>query len=431
MRNTAPLLLMTFLFYLLLSGCTDSPAPEMEAPTMVNSGRADFATMVAIGNSLTAGIRANHLAGQNEENSFPALIARQMGKTAGRDAASDFVVPYVSPAFGLQQSFLEYNAYGLPVVFQFPVLGTVTNSTYARPFNNLGIPLAKAFDVVNATSASNASTNNPFVDLILRNAGSSTPVFDPPQTVLQQAIALQPTFLLLWIGNNDVLGAATSGIPTVNLPTPSQQFEAELRQVFENTTQSNNQLRGAIANIPDVRSIPFFTTVPAEISLPEGGKQFLYITRENGSVDQASTQDRILLSAVSVIGDTSGNNGPAGVRAGLHQSAPLADNLVLDETELQVLGSAISSNNIIIANLAQQYDFALIDANNILQSIAASGIEIDGIRYTSDLVDGGIFSIDGVHPAAAGTGIVANAFIDAINNHFGSEIPNLTVSEVE
>jgi hypothetical protein len=40
------------------------------------------------------------------------------------------------------------------------------------------------------------------IDIILRGQG---PAF-------HQAVALQPTFAMLWIGNNDVLGAATSGI---------------------------------------------------------------------------------------------------------------------------------------------------------------------------------------------------------------------------
>ena len=428
MKKFVYIRIASLLFFMLAISCSDSPAPEMsEAPKEINSGRADFSQIVAIGNSLTAGIRANNLAGQNEENSYPALIARQMGKSASREVTSDFVVPFASPGFGLRQMFLEYNDYGLPVIFQIPVLGSLSNSGYAKPFNNLGIPLAKTNDIVNTTT----DANNPFFDLILRNSGSSTPIFDPPQTVLQQAITLQPSFMLLWIGNNDVLGAATSGEPTVNLPTPAPQFETDLRKIFEDLLQSNNQLRGAIANIPDVVSIPYFITVPAEITLPEGGRQFLYITREDGSVVQASTLDKILLSAVPVIGDTSGNNGPVGIRAGLHQSAPLANKMVLDEVELQEISSAVNGYNTLIASLAQQYDFALVDANAILQTIATNGIEIDGVSYTSELIDGGIFSIDGVHPQAAGYGIIANAFIDAINDHYGSEIPDLNVGEVE
>lgn len=419
------------LLIILAAGCSESPAPDMEEPGDVNSGRADFSTLVAIGNSLTAGVRASYLSGEYQLNSYPALIAGQMGKTVGRDSGDDFLLPFASPGYGFLQNFTGYNHFGLPVITQVPLFGTVSNRNINRPYNNLGVPGATTADIINATTTANAYGNNPFFDLLLRNAGSSTPIFDPPQTVLQQAASLQPTFAFLWIGNNDVLGAATSGNTNPDRPTPVAAFEADLRKIFDELKQANSNIKGVIANIPDVSSIPFVTTVPVEVSLPGGGTQRLYITRGDGSSGLASFADQILLDAIPVIGDSSGLNGPAGLPAGLHPSAPLADDLVLDSLELQIIAAAVSGYNAVIASLAQQHDFALVDANAILETIASSGIEIDGVLYSADLIDGGVFSIDGVHPKAAGYGIVANTVIDAINAAYGSEIPTIKIDEVQ
>jgi len=43
---------------------------------------------------------------------------------------------------------------------------------------------------------------------------------------------------------------------------------------------------------------------------------------------------------------------------------------------------------------------------------------------------GGIFSLDGIHPTRTGNALIANAFIDAINQRFGDAIPAVNVARV-
>ncbi|HQT92691.1 MAG TPA: hypothetical protein PL001_11770, partial [Candidatus Kryptobacter bacterium] len=79
-------------------------------------------------------------------------------------------------------------------------------ATLARPYNNLGIPGAVLYDMIDTTNfnAKSAARQNPFFSLILRSAAfGNSPV--------AQALALHPTFVTVWIGANDVLGYATSG----------------------------------------------------------------------------------------------------------------------------------------------------------------------------------------------------------------------------
>src|SRR5699024_7422489 len=80
-------------------------------------------------------------------------------------------------------------------------------------------------------------------------------------SMLEVAVAQDPSFFTVFIGNNDVLGFATSGGADPNSPiTPEGQFSAAYNAIINAFTA--NGAKGAVANIPDVTSTPFFTTIP-------------------------------------------------------------------------------------------------------------------------------------------------------------------------
>ncbi len=165
-----------------------------------------------------------------------------------------------------------------------------------------------------------------------------------------------------------------------------------------------------------------------------GTARFEQVLTGNASLDAIvkglPANDRILLTASSIIGDASSAYGPVSVPVGLDASAPLPNSLVLDQAEIQILHTAIENDNEIIGRLAEQNNFALMDANSILEKFASpEGVEIGGIDYSSDYITGGIFSLDGVHPNTLGYSIAANAFIEAINVTYGSNIPYLNITE--
>ena len=95
----------------------------------------------------------------------------------------------------------------------------------------------------------------------------------PQASVLADALAQDPTFFSLWIGNNDVLGYATSGGTGVNQAgnlnpatygsndiTDPQVFAQVYSQMVQALTA--NGAGGVLINIPDVTDIAFFNTVP-------------------------------------------------------------------------------------------------------------------------------------------------------------------------
>ncbi len=55
------------------------------------------------------------------------------------------------------------------------------------------------------------------------------------------------------------------------------------------------------------------------------------------------------------------------------------------------------------------------------------GLDFNGTTLAPDFSPNGIFSVDGIHPNPRGYGLMANAFIQTINENFGANIPSVDV----
>ncbi len=294
-----------------------------------------------------------------------------------------------------------------PTIAPTPGRGNPVNLTLPRPYNNIAVPGATVHDLV-------ATRNGGFHDVILRNT-------NPAQgfTQLQQGLSLQPTFATLWIGNNDALGAATSGIVIDGVTlTPVAQFEADYRTVANAIAASGAKM--AIANIPDVTSIPFVTTVSRFVPNPQTGQPVVIngstvpLIGPNGPLQAG---DFVLLTATAELAQG------RGIPAALGGSGqPLSDSAVLSASEVATIRSRVNAYNTIIRNVANEKNAAFVDINATLSDLAVHGVNIGGVTYSSAFLTGGVFSYDGVHPTAFGYAYVANLFIEAINDKFGSDI---------
>ena len=95
-------------------------------------------------------------------------------------------------------------------------------------------------------------------DIILRNSSLNL------GTQLQQATALDPTLIVVWLGNNDVLGFATSGGTSPSQPTSDQLF-SQLYTILGDALGSLNA-DVILGNVFDVTTITFFNTVGPQMS---------------------------------------------------------------------------------------------------------------------------------------------------------------------
>ena len=365
------------------------------AAAQVDTGSANFSRYVALGDSLTAGFEAGSLHRSAQETSYPALIHRQA--TGG---ASGFQQPLISePGIPPKLVLRTITASGIPVITPEPTTGQPINLA-APAYQNLAVPGADVHDVL-ATNATAGGLHQ----IILRDRG----------TQLQAALVQSPTFVTLWAGNNDVLAAATSGIVVEGVTlTPVAQFEADFRAITAAIAASGARM--AIANIPDVTSIPFVTTVSRFVTLPNG--VVFNLVGPNGPIGAG---DFVLLSAADDIQQGFGIPAPLG-------RGPLGNEHVLSAAEVATIRARIAAYNAIIRAEAGARGAAFVDINTEFADIAAHGRNFGGIVLTTAFLTGGIFSYDGVHPTPIGYGLVANEFIEAINAQFDAEIPPVNMA---
>lgn len=263
-----------FLVSLTFVACNNSDEVVTDANSIdgspLTAGSANFSKYVALGNSLCAGYSDGALFKAGQEGAYPNILAQQFALVGG----GEFKTPYMSDNIGgmlaggtmIQTPRLYFNGTG-PV----PVSGTPTTELtnhLTGPFNNLGVPGAKSYHLLAPGYGSLAGIAtgqaNPYY---VRFASSAT------SKVIDDAVAQSPTFFSLWIGNNDVLGYATSGGTGVNQTgnmNPATYGGSDITDptffagVYNNLVNAltANGAKGVVSNIPYVTSVPYFTTVP-------------------------------------------------------------------------------------------------------------------------------------------------------------------------
>ncbi|MGZ3757209.1 MAG: G-D-S-L family lipolytic protein [Mucilaginibacter sp.] len=419
------------LFIYLLSGALLFAAacrPTVQTPTPTR-GTADFTRYVSLGNSLTAGYADGGLYLNGQLNSYPSIIAKQMTAVGGGSFTQPLFTTDQANGSGYEQ-LLGFNADGSPNIgpvttnlairgsVAVPGFGNVTLYTkYTGDINNYGVPGIKLQQI---TYAPYGNLNGYFERLLPGNSPTNNTAY------LNFVMAKPFSFFSNWLGNNDALGYATSG-GAGDVLTDVPTFTA-LNSLLINTLTANGA-KGVVATIPDVTSIPYFNTVTVPLVLAGVQKanpavQALYINAlVSGSTyapRAATAADLIVLTfPTSKIGVPNASGYPYG----LHPLNPIENQYVLDANEVALTKAAVTAFNSTIVSTANSKGLAIFDAYTFLNNVKQYGFVTDGLTLTSNYISGGIFSLDGVHLTPRGYAIVANEFIKAINNTYGSNIP--------
>ncbi len=316
--------------------------------------------IVVVGDSLSAGFQNGVLRGCQQMRGYANLLAKQAaaaGVASLQPDGSALILPLIAdPGFGpgLDGSGVSPNDPAHPRVnpgsqaTDLAVPGQTVgqaltmaprfdNPTFPYIFNNPPVPEDGAQMMTN---------------LVLGYPG----VFGSPQIALSQtgwsnALRPKPDTIIVWLGNNDVLGVfegVQSGI------TNPLFFAQSLDQVLSTLATGKRQI--VIANVPDVTLLPFMQAMV------------------------------------------------------LQKNPSLAPQLKL----------IVATYNLIIKALSVKYNATLVDIFTLVNQLAKDGIKVGSERLT--FASGGLFSLDGIHPSDVGYAVIANEFIKAINNRFGTKI---------
>jgi len=529
MKNIKYIVLIAFLAAFV--ACNDeedfSTVEEAVELPALSSGSADFSNYVAVGASFTAGYADGALFKAAQENSFPNILSQQFANVGG----GAFTQPLMNDNFGgmalggnriLDPRFVFGGAGPVPLE---AVVGPVTVTTDLTanptgPFNNMGIPGAKSFHLLDLGIPGSGYGDinglgvyaNPY---FIRMASS------PSATVIGDAIGQNPSFFTL-LGNagNDVLSyalsggsgvdqtgnfnPATYGINDITDPNVfAQAFNATV------TILTSNGANGVIANIPYITDLPHFTTVPynpLDPSNPDFGPQiatlngifgqlnqvyaFLNVPERSivfsnteasavvikdesltdlsaqiagvlsasptfplfvqsfglpaeaapsvadllgatyGQTRQATADDLLVLPSSSIIGEVNTDTfaglslllppALAGQFSVEGITLPLADKWVLIPSEQIEIKTATDAYNSTMADAAAANGLAFVDFKSILEQASTTGIPSGDYTLTTNLVTGGLVSLDGIHLTARGYAIMANEFMKAIDATYGS-----------
>jgi lysophospholipase L1-like esterase len=357
--------------------------------------QASISVYVSLGDSLAAGFSNGALVESHQRVSVPALIARQA-------RVEGFEQPLVGEP-GIPAELALVSLVPVPTIApKSAEQGAPLNPSLPRPYNNLAVPSATVQDAL-ATQAGG------YHDLVLRGQGSQ----------VAQATALAPTFVTLWIGNNDVLGAMVRGraVDGVTL-TPVASFKSAYEQVAASLVATGAFV--IAANLPDVTAIPFATTLRAVVTDPLTGEPLLVDGRPVpllGPTGPLPTGSLVTLAASTYLAEGIGIPTAQG-GTGL----PLPDEVVLDPAETAAIRDRVDALNQVIRDVCQASGFAVLDVHALMEELTLRGREVGGVTLTSDFLTGGVFSYDGVHLTDLGYALMANEWI-AVINASGGQVP--------
>lgn len=385
----------------------------------------NYSNYVALGDSLTAGYSAGALTKYYQDYSFPEILAKQFGITS-------FQQPTISdPGIGSYGTVLRLTALTLGPTGVVPVIGPTPgasgqplNATLATPYNNLGIPGALAGDL--ATKTGN------IMNLLTGHINPATLMFDivlrdGQHTALEQAISLNPTFVTVWIGNNDVLGAALAGVALEGVTlTPKAVFQQEYATLIGGLRQYLPNAGIVVATVPDVTAIPFVTTIKPYLVNPATGAHIPLL----GEAGPLTESDYVTLGASALLAQGIGIPTAAGgtglpLPEGSVDATGLHTGVILRAGEIAAIEARTADINGIITATAAQFNAKVIDVNAIFANIVAHGILVGGIQLGPAFLTGGIFGYDGVHPQRLGYAVLANEMIKVLNVAYGTKVPQV------
>jgi hypothetical protein len=376
--------------------------------------KADFSQFVAMGDGLAAGFADFQLREIYQVNSFPALVAKQVGTL--------FPQPLIqSPGIGYVPGF-PILPVRLPNTLQTTVR-VAAGPVPVRP-DAEGQPPQDVFvfntSVPNMT-VSDAYQRYPSQPLIQKNMQQSTlnMILSFPATVtgpdkpywtqLKYVEELRPTFVILSLGYSDVLPAAAAGDPAMvtsvaSFHTSYAAILAGLKSTFATVL---------VVNIPDPTDTAFYSTLTQASSIlvaPVSTLQGLY---------NLNPTDEITLPGLMAIA--------AQLTSG--QTGPLPPGSIVSAANVAALKAAVAALNTEIASQASAAGLPVYDVKSLFSSLLANGYVSNGQTLTANFL-GGLYSLSGFYPGSTVQAIIANGVLGLINQTYGTNFPLVSVDAI-
>ena len=414
------------------------------------TGQAVLGRIVGIGDSLTAGFQSGALLGVTGANPFfpatsplPGLPPGQpvgwwadlFNQVNGPNAALNVLPLIKSPGIGMFLIPTNTGSFTAPQsscgglnAFAFDPAQTIANDRVNTALTtplDLGVPGMGAHEalymvgpqgpcaVISAGPFAVFQSENTNFYPVMANYAGLSPV--------QAARNLRPTLTTVWLGANEVLKYAGTGGQYF---IPVSSYQADLTTIVQTLQAAGSQV--ALANLPDVLSVPAFIPVAALPLVLQGfgvpAQSALAISVAVSQANNLTAGSYYTLAALpAILAVAQGGAVPSNL-VQLGQALPAAF-----AAQVQSYNTSINSA---IASVAQATGAALVDIHATFVQAATMGVPINPPKCCTLTLTGGLTSFDGLHPSNTGYALIANTFISAINAKWGTTIPQVNVNAV-
>jgi lysophospholipase L1-like esterase len=376
----------------------------------VNSQPIDplFARYVSMGNSITAGFQSAGINDSTQVQSYANLLSKQM--------QGPFFMPLLNRPGCPPPIDSVFRAAGPHRVGG----GTGATCALRRPqplpppyISDVAVPGAEVLD-----GTTNSANSNALTTLILGGLTQSQ--------AMQRA---NPTFVTVWLGNNDVLGAATDAANAGDSTkiTDSTTFATEYKAVLDAIDATPASGKGVLIGVANVTLIPFFSQGQTYFAIKNTTANFpvnFLVGANCAPSGLGGKGDSVLVPfqfGVGLIGLALANPGNT-------YTLNCTETQTVQPAELLRLVKAVNQYNGTIQAQATARGYAYVDINTLFAALPAGSIPpfptIAGPAAVTAPF-GAIFSRDGVHPSGAAHKLVANALIQAINAKYSTTIATI------
>jgi len=379
-----------------------------------------FARYVAFGNSITAGFQSGGINDSTQKQSYAVLLADAMG--------TEFDVPLLnSPGCPppITNIFTQERLGGLAATDCY-----LRKAPIADRLNNVAVPGLQVVDsYIYSTDSTPPGASDLFKTVLLGG-----------RTEMEIASEVQPTFVTVWLGNNDVLGAIlnTGNAGSAALITPLDVFQGRYQALMDSLDAIGSIQGGALVGVVQVGFAPYLTqgrvwkgfeatydalTNPLNaLDVDNNCVSFMAL----GGADTAWTAvpfhygaPLLALANARVDSVQSGTLAPGNLQTvTLDCSVPQ----VVSAAEMAYMMGTVAAYNSTIEAAADARGWAYLDPNALLAQLVADPSAIrpfpafsssDPQHETAPF--GSALSRDGIHPSASAHQAIAAALIAAIN----------------
>ena len=237
---------------------------------------------------------------------------------------------------------------------------------------------------------------------------------------ISAAVSLKPTVVTVWLGSNDLLKYAFSG--GAYAATDPNSLYTDMVSIISKLKATNAKV--AVANLFDVLDAAYFTSaaelqtfmtlqhVPAPLQA-----YYLALVPAQGYL----LLPGFLKVAAALAADAAN---PA--------LAPVNPNLAATDVMPGAFAASVQmyndQYNTQIAAAVKATGATLVDVHSVYAQIyTGGGYPVNLPKCCSPIYGGGLTSLDGIHPSNTGYAIIANTFIQTIDQAFSLQIPPVSI----